>query len=306
MSDLINKNELAKVGFVTIVGRPNVGKSTLLNAIVGEKISITSNKAQTTRSRIKGIYNDTDSQIIFLDTPGVQKPKNKLGEYMESEFKLSFQGTDLIMMIVDETKNIGSTDKQLIENIKNSKVPRILVINKIDLLKNEEILENIKMYDELGVFDDIIPISAGKNRNMDELIKTVKKYMPYSHKYYGDGISTDQNNKVLISEIIREKILLYLEQEIPHGVAVEIEKLTDNAQKDLIEISAVIYCEKQSHKKIIIGKNGNKLKGIGKAARVELENIFGAKVFLQTWVKVKENWRDNANYIKNFGYITEK
>lgn len=305
MVNLIKQDELCRVGFVTITGRPNVGKSTLLNAIIGEKISIISSKAQTTRSRLKGIYNDNDSQIIFLDTPGVQKPKNKLDTYMENELKLSIQGTDVIIVVVDDSKRIGEFDKQIFEKVKNSKIPRILVINKIDLLTNEEILNNIAMYGELDIFDEIVPVTAEKNKNIEELVETVKKYLPYSHKYYGNDIYSDQSNKILISEIIREKALMYLDQEVPHGVAVEVEKLSDNKFKDMIEISAVIYCEKQSHKKIIIGKDGKKLKGIGKAARVELENIFDCKVFLQTWVKVKENWRDNANYVRNFGYISQ-
>lgn len=306
LQDLLSNNANCKVGFVSIVGRSNVGKSTLLNAIIGEKIAITSDKPQTTRSRIKGIYNDEESQIIFLDTPGVQKPKNKLGTYMEKEVKLSSSSSDIIVYVVDESTSIGRLDNFIIESLKNAKQVKILVLNKIDKLSQEKIFENIKMYDSLGLFDEIVPVSAIKKKNIQELIKTIKKYLMYLPKFFPDDMTTDQSNKLMISEIIREKILNYTDKEIPHGTAVEVEKINDNTEKNLIEISVVIYCERDSHKKIIIGKNGRKLKGIGKSARIELEEIFGCKVFLETWVKVKENWRDNTNYIREFGYIDEK
>jgi len=282
-----------------------VGKSTLLNAIIGEKIAITSDKPQTTRSRIKGIYNDEESQIIFLDTPGVQKPKNKLGSYMAKEVSLSSSTADVIVYVVDESERIGRLDHNIIENLKKTKQPKILVINKIDKLSEDKIFDIIKMYDEIGIFDDIVPVCAIKKRNIVELIKTIKKYLVYSAKFFPDDMTTDQSNKVMISEIIREKILNYTNQEIPHGTAVEVVRIVDHQEKNMIEISIIIYCERDSHKKIIIGKNGRKLKGIGKAARVELEEIFGCKVFLETWVKVKENWRDNVNYIREFGYTQQ-
>lgn len=306
LQNLLSEDAVYKTGFVSIVGRSNVGKSTLLNAMIGEKIAITSDKPQTTRSRIKGIYNDESSQIVFLDTPGVQKPKNKLGSYMEKEVKSSSSSADVILYVVDESENIGKLDNSIIESLKKSKQPKIIAINKIDKLNEEKIFQLIKMYDEIGIFDDIVPISAIKKKNVSELIETIKKYLVYGPKYFPDGISTDQSNKVMISEIVREKILNYTDKEIPHGTAVEVEKIFDNKQKNMIEISVVIYCERDSHKKIIIGKNGRKLKGIGKSARVELEEIFGCKVFLETWVKVKENWRENTNYIREFGYIEEK
>ncbi|MGP1568062.1 MAG: GTPase Era [Peptoanaerobacter stomatis] len=306
LQNLLSEDAVYKTGFVSIVGRSNVGKSTLLNAMIGEKIAITSDKPQTTRSRIKGIYNDESSQIVFLDTPGVQKPKNKLGSYMEKEVKSSSSSADVILYVVDESENIGKLDNAIIESLKKSKQPKIIAINKIDKLNEEKIFQLIKMYDEIGIFDDIVPISAIKKKNVSELIETIKKYLVYGPKYFPDGISTDQSNKVMISEIVREKILNYTDKEIPHGTAVEVEKIFDNKQKNMIEISVVIYCERDSHKKIIIGKNGRKLKGIGKSARVELEEIFGCKVFLETWVKVKENWRENTNYIREFGYIEEK
>lgn len=302
---LLKSDSNCKVGFVSIVGRSNVGKSTLLNAIIGEKIAITSDKPQTTRSRIKGIYNDEESQIIFLDTPGVQKPKNKLGSYMAKEVSLSSSTADVIVYVVDESEKIGRLDHNIIENLKKTKQPKIVVLNKIDKLSEDKIFDIIKMYDEIGIFDDIVPVCAIKKKNVGELVKTIKKYLVYSAKFFPDDMTTDQSNKVMISEIIREKILNYTNQEIPHGTAVEVVRILDKQDKNMIEISIIIYCERDSHKKIIIGKNGRKLKGIGKAARVELEEIFGCKVFLETWVKVKENWRDNVNYIREFGYTQQ-
>jgi len=305
IENLLRSDSNCKVGFVSIVGRSNVGKSTLLNAIIGEKIAITSHKPQTTRSRIKGIYNDEESQIIFLDTPGVQKPKNKLGSYMAKEVSLSSSTADVIVYVVDESEKIGRLDHNIIENLKKTKQPKIVVLNKIDKLSEDKIFDIIKMYDEIGIFDDIVPVCAIKKRNVTELVKTIKKYLVYSAKFFPDDMTTDQSNKVMISEIIREKILNYTNQEIPHGTAVEVVRIVDHQEKNMIEISIIIYCERDSHKKIIIGKNGRKLKGIGKSARVELEEIFGCKVFLETWVKVKENWRDNINYIREFGYIQQ-
>ena len=305
IENLLKSDSNCKVGFVSIVGRSNVGKSTLLNAIIGEKIAITSDKPQTTRSRIKGIHNDEESQIIFLDTPGVQKPKNKLGSYMAKEVSLSSSTADVIVYVVDESEKIGRLDHNIIENLKKTKQPKIVVLNKIDKLSEDKIFDIIKMYDEIGIFDDIVPVCAIKKRNVTELIKTIKKYLVYSAKFFPDDMTTDQSNKVMISEIIREKILNYTNQEIPHGTAVEVVRILDKQDKNMIEMSIIIYCERDSHKKIIIGKNGRKLKGIGKAARVELEEIFGCKVFLETWVKVKENWRDNVNYIREFGYTQQ-
>lgn len=305
IENLLKSDSNCKVGFVSIVGRSNVGKSTLLNAIIGEKIAITSDKPQTTRSRIKGIYNDEESQIIFLDTPGVQKPKNKLGSYMAKEVSLSSSTADVIVYVVDESEKIGRLDHNIIENLKKTKQPKIVVLNKIDKLSEDKIFDIIKMYDEIGIFDDIVPVCAIKKKNVGELVKTIKKYLVYSAKFFPDDMTTDQSNKVMISEIIREKILNYTNQEIPHGTAVEVVRIVDHQEKNMIEISIIIYCERDSHKKIIIGKNGRKLKGIGKASRVELEEIFGCKVFLETWVKVKENWRDNVNYIREFGYTQQ-
>ena len=286
IENLLRSDSNCKVGFVSIVGRSNVGP-------------------QTTRSRIKGIYNDEESQIIFLDTPGVQKPKNKLGSYMAKEVSLSSSTADVIVYVVDESEKIGRLDHNIIENLKKTKQPKIVVLNKIDKLSEDKIFDIIKMYDEIGIFDDIVPVCAIKKINVTELIKTIKKYLVYSAKFFPDDMTTDQSNKVMISEIIREKILNYTNQEIPHGTAVEVVRILDKQDKNIIEISIIIYCERDSHKKIIIGKNGRKLKGIGKAARVELEEIFGCKVFLETWVKVKENWRDNVNYIREFGYTQQ-
>jgi len=215
------------------------------------------------------------------------------------------QEADVIVYVVDESEKIGRLDHNIIENLKKTKQPKIVVLNKIDKLSEDKIFDIIKMYDEIGIFDDIVPVCAIKKKNVGELVKTIKKYLVYSAKFFPDDMTTDQSNKVMISEIIREKILNYTNQEIPHGTAVEVVRIVDHQEKNMIEISIIIYCERDSHKKIIIGKNGRKLKGIGKSARVELEEIFGCKVFLETWVKVKENWRDNINYIREFGYTQQ-
>lgn len=301
-----NNNEF-KVGFAGIVGKPNVGKSTLLNNITGEKISITSDKPQTTRKNIRGIYNDFDSQIVFVDTPGIQSPKNKLGTYMLNEANSIIKDIDILIFVVDGTFNprISDTDN-FFDKLNKLKTPKILVINKMDKISNEDVLKLIKSYSEFDIFEEIVPMNALKGINTLELMQTIKKYLPRGQKLYPDDMVSDQSTKELISEIIREKLLRYLDKEVPHGIAVEIEKIDDDKKKNIIKISSVIYCEKDSHKKIIIGKDGKKLKGIGKSARKELEEIFGCKVFLSTWVKVKENWRNNNFIIKDLGYNTEK
>ncbi|MDR1774433.1 MAG: GTPase Era [Clostridioides sp.] len=295
-----------KSGFVSIVGRANVGKSTLMNNVVGEKIAIMSDKPQTTRNTIQAVYTDEQSQIVFIDTPGMQKPKNKLGEYMQKVATEATKDVEAIIYVVDDSKFIGTGDRKIIEQLKNSKSPIILVINKIDKLKDkEELFELIKMYDNEVGFSDIVPISALKSKNIDTLVKVIKNYLKEGPKYFPDYMITDQPERVLISELIREKVLMYLNDEIPHGVAVEIERIKSREDKDIIDVSAVIYCERDSHKGIIIGKNGRKLKGIGKSAREEIEFLLGSKVNLQLWVKVKENWRNSQNYISSFGYRDE-
>ncbi len=289
-------------GFVTIIGRPNVGKSTLLNNILGEKIAIMSSKPQTTRNKIHGIYTTEDSQVIFLDTPGVHRPKNKLGEFMVSSAMNTLKEVDLVLFLVDESKKIGPGDQYLIDQLKSVKTPVILVINKADLMDPEDlraIVENYKQYD---FFEDIIAISALENKNVDYLLNKVSEYMVEGPMYYPSDMVTDQPERAIVSEIIREKLLMYLDQEIPHGVAVEIESMKQRGKQDIVDIQATIVCERDSHKGIIIGKNGRKLKGVGKSSREEIERLLGSKVFLELWVKVRSNWRDSDALLKNFGY----
>ncbi|HBG1249266.1 TPA: GTPase Era [Clostridioides difficile] len=292
-----------KSGFVSIVGRPNVGKSTLMNNVVGEKIAIMSDKPQTTRNTIQAVYTDEEMQIVFLDTPGIHKPKNKLGEFMVKAATEAFKNVDLILFVVDDSKKIGPGDRKIIEDLRSVKTPIILVVNKIDQLdQKDELFDIIKMYNREGIFKEIVPISALKGKNTDTLIKVIQNYLEEGPKYFPDYMITDQPERVLIAELIREKVLHYLNDEIPHGVAVEIEKMKARNDKEIVDVSAVIYCERDSHKGIIIGKNGRKLKGIGKSARQDIELLLGSQINLQLWVKVKENWRNLQNYINNFGY----
>ena len=291
-----------KSGFVSIVGRPNVGKSTLMNNVVGEKIAIMSDKPQTTRNTIQAVYTDEDCQIVFLDTPGIHKPKNKLGEFMVKSATDAFKNVDLVLFVVDDSKKIGPGDRKIIEDLKGIKTPVILVLNKIDKLEEAELFELMHLYSKEEVFKEIVPISALKGRNVNELLKVIGKYLEEGPKYFPDYMITDQPERVLVSELIREKVLHYLNDEVPHGVAVEVERMKSRQDKDIVDISAVIYCERDSHKGIIIGKNGRKLKGIGKSAREDMELLLGSKINLQLWVKVKENWRNLQNYISDFGY----
>ena len=291
-----------KSGFVSIVGRPNVGKSTLMNNVVGEKIAIMSDKPQTTRNTIQAVYTDEDCQIVFLDTPGIHKTKNKLGEFMVKSATDAFKNVDLVLFVVDDSKKIGPGDRKIIEDLKGIKTPVILVLNKIDKLEEAELFELMHLYSKEEVFKEIVPISALKGRNVNELLKVIGKYLEEGPKYFPDYMITDQPERVLVSELIREKVLHYLNDEVPHGVAVEVERMKSRNDKDIVDISAVIYCERDSHKGIIIGKNGRKLKGIGKSAREDMELLLGSKINLQLWVKVKENWRNLQNYISDFGY----
>lgn len=291
-----------KSGFVSIVGRPNVGKSTLMNNVVGEKIAIMSDKPQTTRNTIQAVYTDEECQIVFLDTPGIHKPKNKLGEFMVKSATDAFKNVDLVLFVVDDSKKIGPGDRKIIEDLKSIKTPVILVLNKIDKLEENELFELMQLYSKEELFKEIVPISALKGRNINELLKVIEKYLEEGPKYFPDYMITDQPERVLVSELIREKVLHYLNDEVPHGVAVEIEKMKSRKDKEIVDISAVIYCERDSHKGIIIGKNGRKLKGIGKSAREDMELLLGSKINLQLWVKVKENWRNLQNYISDFGY----
>ena len=294
-----------KSGFVSIVGRPNVGKSTLMNNVVGEKIAIMSDKPQTTRNTIQAVYTDEEAQVVFLDTPGIHKPKNKLGEFMVKSATDAFKNVDLVLFVVDESKKIGPGDRKIIDDLKNIKTTFVLVLNKIDQLNEEELFDLMKMYNAEGVFEQIVPISALKGRNINELLKVIKSHLEEGPQYFPDYMITDQPERVLVSELIREKVLHYIHDEVPHGVAVEIERMKSRKDKEIVDISAVIYCERDSHKGIIIGKNGRKLKGIGKSARADIELLLGSQANLQLWVKVKENWRNLQNYVSNFGY-TEK
>ena len=291
-----------KSGFVSIVGRPNVGKSTLMNNVIGEKIAIMSDKPQTTRNTIQAVYTNEDCQIVFLDTPGIHKPKTKLGEFMVSQATDAFKNVDVVLFVVDESKKIGPGDKKIMEDLRNIKTPVVLVINKMDLIEEADLFNLMKLYNEEGIFKEIVPVSALKGRNVKELLKVIEGYLEEGPKYFPDYMITDQPERVLVSELIREKVLHFVHDEVPHGVAVEIERMKFREDKNIIDISAVICCERSSHKGIIIGKNGRKLKGIGKSSRQDMELLLGAKVNLQLWVKVKENWRNSQNYISDFGY----
>ena len=291
-----------KSGFVAVLGRPNVGKSTLLNNIMGEKLYIISNKPQTTRNKIQLIYTDDDSQIIFLDTPGIQDPRNKLGEYMLSESKSSLEDADVVMYLVDTSDFIGKHDSKIIEDLKAIKTPIVLVINKIDEINNDKLMEIISMYDSEGVFDEIVPISAINGENTGKLLEILKDKLPEGPHYYPEDQITDQSERFIVSEIIREKTLQFLDEEVPHGINVEIESMKEDDESGLLRIDATIYAEKDSHKGIVIGKNGAMLKKIGREARKEIEAFLDTKVLLKLWVKVEKNWRDKSNKVKYFGY----
>src|SRR6056297_3154412 len=289
-----------KSGFVTIIGRPNVGKSTIINNIIGEKISIISDKPQTTRNKIQGVFTDEDSQIIFIDTPGIHKPKNKLGEYMGEEIDSSLDGMDLVIFMTDEKESLGPGDNFIIEKIKGLNTPVIGLVNKIDIHKNFTFVElELK---ESGVFHKIFPISATKGINIKNLLDEVKSIMPEGPKYYPDDYITDRPERFIIAELIREKALNFLWQEVPHGVGIYIDKIEDSGDGNVININATIMCEKNSHKGMIIGKQGSMLKKIGTAARKEINRLLGTKTHLELWVKVKKDWRDDENILKELGY----
>lgn len=288
--------------FVTIIGRANVGKSSLLNALVGEKIAMVSDKPQTTRTRISGVLTKGDIQYVFMDTPGVQyKTKNKLGEHMNNAVKQSVVDIDAIIFILDVSKKIGEQDKLIAERVKNTHSPVILLFNKTDLVDKKVVAEKIKEISELYDFSAIIPISAKNNDGVDLVLEEVSKYASDGPHYFPDDAITNQNERVLAAEIIREKLLILLSDEIPHGIAVTVEEMKERNDKDLLDITATIFCERESHKGIIIGKNGSMLKKIGTLAREELEEFFRIKVNLQCWIKVKEDWRNREGIIKNFG-----
>ncbi|MEG0291270.1 MAG: GTPase Era [Anaerovoracaceae bacterium] len=287
-------------GFISIIGRPNVGKSTLLNAVLGEKIAIATDKPQTTRNSIRGIYTDSECQMIFIDTPGIHKPRTKLGNYMTDTALSTFNEVDAILFLVDDSLNSGPGDKFIVDMLKDIDTPIFLIINKIDKLGPMKYKEIYEEYSELGIFEGIFGVSAKENINVDEVITATKKLMEEGPMYFPSDMVTDHPERFIVSEILREKLLLYLEEEVPHGVAVEIESYEE--KENITNISAIIYCERKSHKGIIIGKQGRKLKGIGKSAREEIEALIGCKVYLQLWVKIKENWRDSDFALSNFGY----
>ena len=291
-----------KSGFATLVGRPNVGKSTLMNHLIGQKIAITSDKPQTTRNRIQTVYTDERGQIIFLDTPGIHKAKNKLGEYMVNVAEHTLKEVDVILWLVEPTTFIGAGERHIAEQLNKVKTPVILVINKIDTVKNqEEILTFIDAYKDICPFADIVPVSALRKKNTDVLLEQIFKYLPYGPQYYDEDTVTDQPMRQIAAELIREKALRLLSDEIPHGIAVTIEKMTER-DNGIMDIDASIICEKDSHKGIIIGKGGSMLKKIGSAARREIEDMMEMKVNLQLWVKVRREWRDSEIYMKNYGY----
>ena len=298
-----------KSGFIGIIGRPNVGKSTLMNSMLGEKIAITSAKPQTTLNRITGIYTDMEYdggegiQMIFLDTPGIHKPHNKLGAAINETAVNTLDGVDVILLIVDGTLDFGRGDEALLKLMQETDCPRLLAINKTDMISPDDYLELYKRYEETGLFDDIYGISALKGDNVKMLRDKLTEYMQDGPMYYPEDIATNHPERFIVSEIIREKLMHYLKDEVPHGVFVEIETFNEPEEEGgITEIGAVIYCEKKSHKGIIIGKNGNKLKGVGKAARKDIEALVGGKVYLSLWVKVKENWRDSERTIRSWGY----
>ncbi|HIW83075.1 MAG TPA: GTPase Era [Candidatus Dorea gallistercoris] len=291
-------------GFVTLIGRPNVGKSTLMNYLVGQKIAITSKKPQTTRNRIQTVLTTEEGQIIFVDTPGIHKAKNKLGEYMVNVARQTLNEVDVILWLVEPATFIGAGEQHIIQQLKKVNTPVILVINKIDSVKKEEILPAIAAYKDKLNFAEIVPVSARSGENTDELLKTVMQYMPYGPLYYDEDTVTDQPERQIVAELIREKALHCLEDEIPHGIAVTIESMKKKGK--ITHIDATIICERDSHKGIIIGKQGNMLKKIGSTARYEIEKMLDCQVNLKLWVKVKKDWRDSEFLMKNFGYREEE
>ena len=296
---------IKKSGIITICGRPNVGKSTLTNALVGEKVAIVTNKPQTTRNRICGIRNRRESQFVFVDTPGLHKARTRLGDYMVNVVKESVADVDGIMLLVEPIPNIGAPEQQLMDRIKTLNCPSVLVINKVDTLEQKEkLLEVISLYQQACNFTAVVPISAKTGEGVEELLDVLEGFLPEGPQLFPEDMTSDQPERQMMAEILREKLLLCLDKEIPHGTAVEITRFTER-DDEVVEVDATIYCEKNSHKGIIIGKGGAMLKKVSTLARQDMERFMGTKVFLQTWVKVKENWRDNPAAIQNFGYRQE-
>lgn len=295
--------QIFKSGFVTIIGRPNVGKSTLMNKMIGQKIAITSSKPQTTRNRIQTVYHDERGQIIFLDTPGIHKAKNKLGEYMVNAAESTFKEVDLVLWLVEPTTFIGKGERHIAESLQKSAAPVILVMNKIDTVKKAEILECIAAYKDIMDFAEIVPVSAKTRESVDDLITTMFGYLQEGPQYYDEDTITDQPERQIVAELIREKALRLLSDELPHGIAVCIDQMKDRpGKRALVDIDATIVCERDSHKGMIIGKQGSMLKKIGTDARQDIEEFLQAKVNLKLWVKVKKDWRDSDFLLKNFGF----
>lgn len=294
------ENKQFKSGFATLIGRPNVGKSTLMNALIGQKIAITSNRPQTTRNRIQTVYTCKEGQIVFLDTPGIHKAKNKLGNYMVNVAERTMSEVDVILWLVEPTDYIGAGEQHIIEQLKKTKTPVILVINKTDTVKKEMILTFMDAYRKQMDFAEIVPVSALKKDGLQVLIDCIMKYLPYGEPFYDEDMVTDQPMRQIVAELIREKALKCLQEEIPHGIAVTIESM--KFKKHIVDIEATIVCERDSHKGIIIGKQGSMLKKIGSMARPEIEDLVESQVNLQLWVKVKKDWRDSDYLLKNFGY----
>lgn len=291
-----------KSGFVAVVGRPNVGKSTLMNQLIGEKVAIMSSKPQTTRNSIRGVLNRPGSQMVLVDTPGLHRPKNKLGDFMMQSAMNTLADVDVILYLVEPENEIGPGDRYIMEMLDAIKTPVILVINKIDLSNSEQLDHCYGLYETTRHFQRIIPLSATLGVNLEQLLRELEAHLPEGPRYFPEDMITDQPERVIMAELIREKVLQYLEQEIPHGVAVVTERMRLNEEKQLMEVQATIFCEKKSHKGMIIGKSGRKLKGIGKSAREDMERFLGVKVYLELWVKVKEGWRDQTSSLRDFGY----
>ena len=296
--------EIKKSGMIAIVGRPNVGKSTLTNALVGEKIAIVTNKPQTTRNRICAVLNRGECQFVFMDTPGLHRARTRLGDYMVKVARDSVADVDAVMLLVEPIPHVGGPEEELIERIKALGVPSVLVINKIDTVKKDELLSVMQAYGEKHSFDAILPISAKNSEGLEDLLKVLGEFLPEGPQLFPEDMVTDQPERQVCAEIVREKLLLCLDKEIPHGTAVELTRFRER-EDGVVELDATIYCEKDSHKGIIIGKGGAMLKKVSSLARADMERFLDARVFLQTWVKVKENWRDNINLIHNFGYRDE-
>ena len=294
------ENKRFKSGFATLIGRPNVGKSTLMNALIGQKIAITSNRPQTTRNKIRTVYTSEEGQIVFLDTPGIHKAKNKLGDYMVNVAERTISEVDVIVWLVEPSDYIGAGEQHIIEQLKKTKTPVILVINKIDTVKKELLLTFIDVYRKQLDFAEIVPVSALKKDGLDVLIECIMKYLPYGVPFYDEDTVTDQPMRQIVAELIREKALKSLEEEVPHGIAVTVEMM--KFKKRIVDIEATIVCEKESHKGIIIGKQGSMLKKIGSMARADIEDLVENQVNLKLWVKVKRDWRDSDYLLKNFGY----